>query len=71
MFEDDYEEEAPPPAVEAERNQRRFLLTALGWLLFGAVFYALGSLSLGFAIVVVVAGAGSALAFAAYWGTRT
>lgn len=65
MFGDSYDEDGDPPLQPAELA-RRFRLVALAWLVGAAVLWAVGGLQLGFAIVVGVVGAVSALALAQY-----
>ena len=69
MFDEDDEPEAPPE-VEYADLQRRFFVAAAGWVGVVALLWAFGFLDLGFAIVVAVAGGGSALGFALYWRWR-
>ena len=69
MYDEDYRDDEPeaPPEVEYADLQRRFLMTAAGWVVIVGLLYVLGYLELGIAIVVAVSGGLSALAVAGYW----
>ena len=66
MYDEDYEDEVPRELEYADL-QRRFLVTAAGWVAAVALLYVLGFLAPGFAVAAAAAGGLSALAVAGYW----
>ncbi|MEA2458828.1 MAG: hypothetical protein QOC95_1800 [Thermoleophilaceae bacterium] len=57
-------------AEELRLQRRRFLVMAAVWIVGTWVYYAIGGLDFGFAVVVGAVGGASALGIALYWGWR-